>query len=175
MATPTALALTGPSSASGLDVEALYRSSAGDVYAYVRSLLHDDAAAEEVVAVAFERAVRRARRYDPRRGTPRAWLYGIARNAALDELRRRRRTAALLADPEDPDAAAPADPGADPERRATVRAALAGLDPRDRELVALKFWGGLSITEIAAVLGVSVPNEGTRVHRAVTKLREACA
>jgi DNA-binding CsgD family transcriptional regulator len=108
-------------------------------------------------------------------GTQRAWLFAIARNAALDELRRRRRSAALLADPEDPQAAAPADLGEDADRRATVRAALAGLEPRDRELVALKFWGGLSNTEIAAVLGVSESNAGTRVHRAVTKLREACA
>ncbi len=171
MATPTALALTGPSSASGLDVEALYRSSAGDVYAYVRSLLRDDAAAEEVVAVAFERAIRRARRYDPRRGTPRAWLYGIARNAALDELRRGRRRAAL---PQEPEAPGEEDLAEDAARRATVRAALATLEPRDREVVALRFHGGLSQAELAQVLGVSETAAATRLHRAVTRLRRAC-
>ena len=72
--------------------EALYRASRDDVYAYVASLLRDRAAAEDVTALAFERAFRRRKRWDARRGSERAWLFGIARNAALDELRRRRRT-----------------------------------------------------------------------------------
>ncbi len=171
MGHPTALALTGPSSARRLDVEALYRTSAGDVYAYVRSLLHDDTAAEEVVAVAFERALRRARSYDPRRGTPRAWLFGIARNAALDELRRGRRRAVL---PDEPEAPGEGDLAEETARRATVRAALAGLEPRDREVVALRFHAGLSQAELAQVLGVSETAAATRLHRAVTRLRRAC-
>jgi len=153
--------------------EALYRASAEAVFAYVASLLRDRSAAEEVTAVAFERAFRKRRSFDPRRGTQRAWLFGIARNAALDELRRRKRAAVLSED-------APADePAAESEaetaeRRATVRAALAGLDPRDRELIALKFHAGLGNAEIGAVLGISANNAGTRVHRALTRLREAC-
>ena len=54
-----------------------------------------------------------------------------------------------------------------------MRAALATLDPRERELVALKFHAGLANAEIAAVLGVSASNAGTQLHRAMTKLREA--
>ena len=65
------------------------------------TLLRDRAAAEDVTALAFERAYRRRRTFDRRRGEERAWLFGIARNAALDELRRRKRLAALVADPED--------------------------------------------------------------------------
>src|SRR5579871_6578795 len=83
--------------------EALYRSSRNDIYAYVVTLLRDPAAAEDVTALAFERAYRRRRTFDRRRGEERAWLFGIARNAALDELRRRRRTAALVTDPSDED------------------------------------------------------------------------
>src|ERR1700752_3379640 len=82
--------------------EALYRSSRDDVYAYVATLLRDRAAAEDVTGLAFERAFRRRRAFDRRRGEERAWLFGIARNAALDELRRRRRLATLVVDPEDP-------------------------------------------------------------------------
>src|SRR6201999_364749 len=81
--------------------ERLYRSSRDDVFAYVRPLLRDPAAAEDVTALAFERAYRRRLTFDRRRGEERAWLFGIARNAALDELRRRRRHAALVVDPED--------------------------------------------------------------------------
>ena len=55
-----------------------------------------------------------------------------------------------------------------------MRAALATFEPRDRELIALKFHAGLNNAEIADVLGVSASNAGTRVHRALTRLREAC-
>jgi RNA polymerase sigma factor (sigma-70 family) len=153
--------------------EALYRASADAVYAYAASLLRDRSAAEEVTATAFERAFRKQRSFNPKRGTQRAWLFGIARNAALDELRRRRRVAALAGDPagEEP---APEGEAEAAERRATVRAALAALEPRDRELIALKFHAGLSNVEIARVLGISPSNAGTRVHRALTRLREAC-
>ena len=48
------------------------------------------------------------------------------------------------------------------------------LTPRERELVALKFFAGLSNQEIADVVGVSESNAGTRVHRVVEKLRRAC-
>src|SRR5215208_3500457 len=85
--------------------ESLYRSSRDDVYAYVATLLRDDAAAEDVTALAFERAYRRRRSFDRARGDERAWLFGIARNAALDELRRRKRHATLAVDPQDPAAA----------------------------------------------------------------------
>src|ERR1700744_1973155 len=89
-----------------LAFDQLYRSSRDDVYAYVASLLRDGPAAEEVTATAFERAYRKRRRFDPSRGEPRAWLFGIARNAALDELRRRGRQVELAAEPEDADAPA---------------------------------------------------------------------
>lgn len=156
--------------------DALYRATASDVFAYAMTLVRNRAAAEDVTAQTFERAYRRQSSFDPKRGTQRAWLFGIARNAALDELRSRKRTTALLADPEDPAAAQAAD-GTDDDaavRRATVRAALAQLDPRERELIALKFHAGLSNGEIAKVLGISPANAGTRVHRAVTRLRKAC-
>jgi RNA polymerase sigma-70 factor, ECF subfamily len=155
--------------------DALYRATASDVFAYVLTLLRDRSAAEDVTAQTFERAYRRQASFDERRGTQRAWLFGIARNAALDELRRRRRTAALVADPEDPTAAGGGEDGEEAAvRRATVRAALATLEPRERELIALKFHAGLSNGEIAKVLGISDANAGTRLHRAVTRLRKAC-
>ena len=157
--------------------EALYRSSRDDVYAYVATLLREPAAAEDVTALAFERAYRRRRSFDRARGSERAWLFGIARNAALDELRRRRRHAALAVDPADPAAAALAggdDPADDALRRAAVRTALDALAPRERELVALKFHAGLANAEIARVLGVSESNAGTLLHRTLAKLRKAC-
>jgi RNA polymerase sigma factor (sigma-70 family) len=160
--------------------ESLYRSSRDEVYAYVMSLVRDAAAAEDVTALAFERAYRHRRSFDRRRGEERAWLFGIARNAALDELRRRQRVASLAfepADDADPDGPGPVIGQDDDEvilRRTTVRAALAELSGRDRELIALKFHAGLTNAEIARVLGISESNAGTLLHRTIQKLRKAC-
>ncbi len=160
--------------AGDLDFDALYRATRDDLYAYVATMLRDPQAAEDVTALAFERAMRRRRSYRPGRGTPRAWLFGIARNAALDDLRRRRRSAALETDPPDAQATAPGDAAELAERRTQVRGALEALEPRDREVIALKFHAGLSNGELARVLGVSESNAGTQLHRAMQRLRKAC-
>jgi len=152
----------------------LYERTFPRVYAYVASLLRDRAAAEDVTAQAFERAYRKRRSYRASRGTMDAWLFGIARNAALDELRKRKRRASLESDPEDTGAPAPEDQAELALRREAVRAALASLDGQERDLIALKFAGGLSNGEIARVLRMSESNVGTRLHRTITKLREAC-
>jgi RNA polymerase sigma-70 factor, ECF subfamily len=167
-----------PASLSGrLDeaaFDALFRGCAADVHAYAISLLGDRSAAEDVTALAFERLYRSRSRLDHGRGTPRAWLFAIARNAALDELRRRRRQPqceldeGLSGDQDSGEALEHI------ERRATVRDALLALPLRERELVLLKFHGQLSNRELARVLAISESNAGTRLHRALTRLREEC-
>jgi RNA polymerase sigma factor (sigma-70 family) len=156
------------------DFDALFRDCAGDVHAYAISLLGERAAAEDVTATAFERLYRSRSGLDRHRGTPRAWLFAIARNAALDELRRRGRQPRCELPPDgsvDQGSGAAID---DVERRAQVREALAHLPLRDREVVLLKFHGQLSNRELARVLGISESNAGTRLHRALTRLREDC-
>jgi RNA polymerase sigma-70 factor (ECF subfamily) len=155
--------------------EALYRSSRDDLYAYVNTLLRDPAAAEDVTALAFERAYRKRRSFDRHRGEERAWLFGIARNAALDELRRRRRIAPMTTDHEDPVAQDQFGEDSDVAlRRTAVRAALAQLPAREREIIGLKFHAGMSNAEVAQVLGVSESNAGTLLYRTMQKLRKAC-
>jgi len=169
----TASTATLPAAAArALDFDALYRDARDDVFAYTATLLRDSAAAEDVTAQAFERAYQRRSRFDARRGSPRAWLFGIARNAALDELRRRKRAATAEMPPP------PQDPGPDEAaqlaaERDAVRRALGKLGARDRELIALKYHADLSNAEIAEVVGVSVSNAGTLLNRAMNKLREA--
>jgi RNA polymerase sigma factor (sigma-70 family) len=132
----------------------LYERTFPRVYAYVASLLRDRSAAEDVTAQAFERAYRKRLSYRASRGSMDAWVFGIARNAALDELRKRKRQAVLEGDPEDTAGVPPEDEADLALRRQAVRAALASLDGR--------------------VLRMSESNVGTRLHRTITKLREAC-
>jgi RNA polymerase sigma-70 factor (ECF subfamily) len=156
--------------------EALFRECAGDVHGYLISLLRDRSAAEDVTALAFERLYRSRARLDRRRGSPRAWLFAIARNAALDELRQRRRASGYQADAgraTEPPAGDEAFEQA--ERRMVVATALATLPLRERELVLLKFHGQLTNAELAHTLGISESNVGTRLHRALTHMREQYA
>lgn len=144
------------------------------MHGYLISLLGDRSAAEDLTALAFERLYRSRSRLDPRRGSPRAWLFSIARNAALDELRQRRRRSSYDLGENLADDRVPGDALEDVERRATVLDALASLPLRERELVLLKFHGQLSNGELARTLGISETNVGTRLHRALTRLREHC-
>lgn len=161
---------TASRSAPALDFDALYRSTRDDIHAYAATLLRDRSAAEDVTAAAFERAYRRQRSFDPDRGTGRSWLFGIARHAALDELRRRKRHARLTADPPD---RAGGDEAAAAIDRTVLLSALGTLPVRDREIIALRYHAGLDTAEVAGVLGITPTNAGTQLHRAMTKLREA--
>lgn len=152
--------------------EALYRDCRDDLFAYAYGMLHDRTAAEEVTATAFERAYRKRNRFNPQRGSRRAWLFGIARNAALDELRRTRRRAELFTEPADTASAGVYEQADLSVSRIALRRALAALDARERELIALKFFAGLSNAEIGSLLGTSASNAGTRLHRTIDKLRK---
>jgi RNA polymerase sigma-70 factor, ECF subfamily len=154
--------------------ERLFRDCAVDVHGYAISLLGDRASAEDVTALAFERLYRSRARLDRSRGTPRGWLFVIARNAALDELRRRRRQPLDAADVALSRDAALDEAIERTERRESLRAALMALPLREREVVLLKFHGQLTNVELARVLGISESNAGTRVHRALAHLRETC-
>ena len=172
-AVPEPVSSPGPKSGPRPLFEDLYRGSRDDLYSYVAGLLRDRVAAEDVTALAFERAFRKWDRYDPKRGSARGWLFGIARNAALDELRKRKREVPAI-EPGGLEA-----PGSvtgavlEREQRADLMAALGTLAPADREMVALKFFAGLTNTEIAEATGYSSTNVGTRINRAMTRLRSA--
>ena len=152
---------------------ALFDQCADDVHAYAISLLGDRSSAEDITALAFERLYRSRSRLDRSRGTPRAWLFAIARNAALDELRRRRRQPQSELSVEALGDRSAVEALEHVERRANVREALSALPLREREVVLLKFHGQLSNNELARALGISESNAGSRVHRALTRLRDS--
>ena len=141
---------------------------------YLLRLLGEEAVAEDVFQQTWLHATERIRRYDPDRPFG-PWLFAVARNLAIDELRRRR--------PEslDEKAEAPAatGPGGDPlssavagQRRRRVAEALAALAGLDREVLALRFEEELALPELARTLGVPVPTAKARLYRALARLRE---
>ncbi len=101
-----------------------------------------------------------------------AWLYRIARNAALAEHRRDRALVGLEAEPEAP-IAAEAEPDFAPEDAARIRACLDGLPPYHREVLVLRFFEGLSYEDIADVVGSPLGTVRSRIHHAKRALRRA--
>jgi DNA-directed RNA polymerase specialized sigma24 family protein len=138
------------------------------VHRYLLFLTGNRAVAEDLTGETFEKAFRFWRRFDPRRGTARAWLCGIARTTALDhfrsEERRRRREERYARDV--PEAEVPAfGPG-------PLEAALERLSPAEREIVALRVLLELDGPTAARVLGISTTACSTRLSRALKRLEE---
>jgi RNA polymerase sigma-70 factor (ECF subfamily) len=140
-----------------------------DVYAYLVYLTGDRTLAEDLTGATFERALRRWRRFDPRRGGAKTWLCQLARGAALDhfrgEERRRRREDRYAADVREA-AVPPFGEGLSP----ALERALASLSRDEREVVALRVLLELDNQATARLLGVSATACSTRLSRALQKL-----
>lgn len=136
------------------------------VYAYVAYRIGDGAAAEDITSEVFERALRYRRSYNARRGTPISWLIGIARRAIADHAATPR-----AASYEPPDSAAPGTLEDDTLDRLEVRAAVATLSERDRELVALRYGADLTAAQIGRVVGMGTNTVEVALHRALGQLR----
>jgi RNA polymerase sigma factor (sigma-70 family) len=143
-----------------------------DVYGYLLYLTENWALAEDLTSETFETALRRWKRFDPRRGTPRAWLLAIARSTALDsfrsDARRRRREERAGTGPASEHAEHGFGEGLSPELEDGLRALSAG----EREVVALRIVLDLDGEETARLLGISPTAVSTRLQRALGKLEE---
>jgi RNA polymerase sigma-70 factor (ECF subfamily) len=125
----------------------LYISYSNNVYGYVRSIVRDDHEAEDLTQHVFAKLMTTLVKYDDR-GVPFfAWLLRMARNAAIDHLRANRTTP--METVLDPDAIS----GADLDQAGTLRAALAALPDKQREVVILHHIAGLTPEEIAERMG----------------------
>jgi RNA polymerase sigma-70 factor, ECF subfamily len=153
------------------EFERLYADEAAGLFAFLAYRTGDRALAEDLLADAFERALRARRRFDLRRGSRKTWLYAIALNCLRDHARRAGAEARALERIGGPDSAAE-DPGLTGlEQRDTVQRALAGLSTEEREAIALRFGAELTVPEMAKVLGEPLTTVEGRVYRALRKLR----
>jgi RNA polymerase sigma-70 factor (ECF subfamily) len=152
------------------EFERLYSAHAEALLAFLAYRTGDRALAEDAVADTFERLLRTRVRFDPRKSSEKTWIYTIALNIVRDQ---GRRAAAETRALDRATAPVPAShhPLDDIEDRDELRAALASLSPEEREAVALRFGGGLTIPEVARVLGTSRATAHGRVYRALQKMR----
>jgi RNA polymerase sigma-70 factor (ECF subfamily) len=150
----------------------LYRELFPALYGYLRFRVGDPQVAEDLTAQVFERALPRFMAVRPPERL-RAWLFAIARNLLTDHYRRRRPTSALASVDLLAHLAVESPEGEalrrDDQRR--LGSYLRDLDEREREIVGLKFFAGLSNRETAHLLGLSEANVAQIIHRTVVKLR----
>lgn len=157
--------------------EDVYEAHFRAVYNYAFYRVRDIAAADDLTAQIFERALKNFGRYQPQRAPVAVWLWTIARRTVQSHLARQRLIRWLPLDLFGEQAA-----GQNPETVVLERmdqqeliAAFATLASREQDLVALKFVGGLTNRQIAAVAGLSESNVGTIVARALHRLRRLLA
>jgi len=136
------------------------------VYAYAAYRLGDGPAAEDVTSQTFERALRYRDSFDGRRGDVVGWLIGIARRCIVDAAPTEVPIAVV------PETASTGDVEADAIRRLDLAAALARLDERDRELLALRYGADLTARQVGELLGMRTNAVEVALHRALARLRE---
>lgn len=148
------------------------------LYRFLLRLVRDASTAEDLFQQTWVRAVERIGRYDPHREFA-PWLFAVARNLAIDELRRLRPES--LDEAEEPGRHAGV--AEDVERRyietferdqrvRQVRHALGELSVADREALTLRFEDEMTLPQMAEVLGVPLPTAKARLYRAMTRLEE---
>jgi len=155
---------------------ALYDQYYGRVYNYIRYRCDDPALAEDLTAQVFERLLVHLGKYSPERGPFEPWLFAIVRNVVADHFRAQRRLAWMSWDlfERQPSAdTAPEDRVIERQAHAALSEALKQLNERERDLIGLKFAGGLNNREIAQLTGLSESNVGVSLYRAINRLRAA--
>jgi len=152
---------------------AIYDEHVWRVYGFFAYRVRSRQDAEDLTQLTFERALRAWARYDEQRAGVATWLIAIARNLLIDHLRAG--TAGrqqVLTEPDLETLAATPDQhgiGLDPD----LERALAELNPRERELIALRFGGDLTGPEIAELTGLTLANVQQILSRALRRMRSS--
>lgn len=157
-------------------LEELYDRHTPMLYALVLRIVGRAADAEEVLQDAWVQVWKRAATWNRERGTVVAWLLTLARSRAIDRIRSvaARRRAETTVPPPDPPVHRdePAADAAQSQRQRRVSSALATLNPRQREVLELGYFGGLSQSEIASRLGAPLGSVKSWTRQGLMRLRE---
>ena len=150
--------------------EILYSRYVRPVFSLALRKLHDRGHAEDAVQEAFAAIWRSASTYRPERGAAGGWLYTVARNAVVDRLRRN----GPATDAELPELVSgepdPLQQAEDSEVSWRVHRALEELQPREREVIELAYWSGMSQSEVAEYLHLPLGTVKTRTRSGLARL-----
>jgi len=156
----------------------LYRELLPPVARYIQTRIQDRDAAEDLCADVFKKFLIGLNRFDPSRGSVMTWIVCLARNAVIDEYRRKQPTVRALDAVSGPLAGTLPDPRPSPlhiligkDEMKRVRQALARQPAEVREMFSLRFEQGMRVREVATVMGLSPDAAKQRFARALRELR----
>ncbi|MBA2585030.1 MAG: sigma-70 family RNA polymerase sigma factor [Chthoniobacterales bacterium] len=157
-----------------------YARFSATLFSLIRHILWDAQEAEEALQDAFTQMWKNSSRFDPARGTLFSWAVAIARNKALDRLRRARRHQRIYDCLAEERSAAelqakqfPASGLMESDERGRVRAALVLLSSAEREVIELAFFSGMTHVEISRKLLLPLGTTKARIRRGLLTLRHA--
>ena len=153
--------------------ELLFEEHAPKLFSFLTYRTGDRALAEDLLSETFERVLRSRKRFDPRLGSERRWIYTIAMNLLRDHARRNAHEQRILQTAGAGISEHELDPGmAAVEHRDELYRALARLNDSEREAIALRFGADLKLRDVARVLGEGESAVEGRIYRGLAKLRD---
>lgn len=154
----------------------VYSATSAKLYGIALRILKRRDLADEVVQDTFVRIWQRAGDFDPQKASPISWMCAIARNRALDEVRRKQ-AASIEDHPEVMEfpAADSGDPLVLGEEAAKLKECLERLDPDKRQMVLLAYCEGASRDELAAKYSEPVNTVKTWLRRSLAQLKGCLA
>ena len=151
----------------------LFKDHAPSLYGFLAYRTGSRTLAEDLTADTFERVLRSRRRFDPRRASKKTWIYAIALNVLRDHMRRQGAETRALERAGEGSAGANSDaPQAGVEARDSLQRAMAGLSAEERETIALRYGGELTVPEISNLVGEPLTTVKGRLYRGLEKLRD---
>jgi RNA polymerase sigma-70 factor (ECF subfamily) len=148
----------------------LYHRFARPVLGLALRMLGDHGRAEDAAQDTFAAIWRSAKSFRPERGSGSAWLFSVARHAIIDRARQRVDTTVAELPDEPSTEVGPAEAAEQSWLAWRVQAALARLPERERVVLELAYWSGLSQAEVASYLDVPLGTVKTRTRAGLARL-----
>ncbi len=163
-------ALTARETFAELYDEYLYK-----VFRYIQYRVNNIQLAEDLTSTVFEKALVNFSKYSQERASFSTWIFTIARNVVIDHYRGNRKRQAVSLEEATAQSSNAVSPEEELERkveRERLHVCLAGLSEEEQEIIRLKFGAELNNRQIGKMLGLSESNVGTKLYRAVRKMRD---
>ena len=153
----------------------LYEEYMPKVFRYIRYKVNAVQVTEDLTSTVFEKALTNFSKFSSDKASFSTWIFSIARNTVIDHYRvRGRRQTVSLEETTDISSGdlSPEEELLKKEELRKLRVSLSGLSREEQEIISLKFGSELNNRQIAKMLGLSESNVGTKLYRAVRKMRD---
>ena len=153
----------------------LYEQYLPKIFRYIQYKVNNVQMTEDLTSAVFEKALTNFSKYSSAKAAFSTWIFSIAHNVVIDHYRAqgRRRTVSLDEATEISSTdLSPEEELVRKEELKKLRVSLSGLSGEEQEIISLKFGSELNNRQIAKMLGLSESNVGTKLYRAVRKLRD---